>query len=265
MARSFIKSYATPAARGTAQRNHAWLTSYAAPMVLPRILSTGPTELEFEWAVGRHAEPRDLPLLADHLGAAHGAAWLRCLRGARLTAPHTDSQGVLIPGFTAPREAALHQRYRDGYLTARELPSALARLKEAAARPAAFYKDTNPRNVLITPSGRPVTLDPDDLTLAPFGYDLAKLVVTLAMTYGRLADDQVTRALAAYNRAAAAHHPALGDTTPAQFLAYAELHGVLTAPYLGRGGYRWSWSQVRPGPLPDAALSHPAHRRKPCP
>ena len=49
------------------------------------------------------------------------------------------------------------------------------RLIVAADGPAAFYKDANPRNFLITPAGHPVTIDFDDLTLAPFGYDLAKL------------------------------------------------------------------------------------------
>ena len=39
------------------------------------------------------------------------------------------------------------------------------------------------RNVLVTPSG-PALVDFDDLTLAPFGYDLAKLVVSTAMTFG---------------------------------------------------------------------------------
>ncbi len=72
---------------------------------------------------------------------------------------------------------------------ARHRRSASARhsalLHGACGGPAAFYKDANPRNFLITPAG-PVTVDFDDLTLAPFGYDLAKLVVTLAMTYGAL-------------------------------------------------------------------------------
>jgi len=56
---------------------------------------------------------------------------------------------------------------------------------------------------LITPDGLPVTIDFDDLTLAPFGYDLAKLVVTLAMTYGELPGEQIAAALFAYNTDAA--------------------------------------------------------------
>jgi hypothetical protein len=45
-------------------------------------------------------------------------------------------------------------------------------LTTAVSRPVAFYKDTNPRNILITAAGQLITVD--DLTLAPFGYDLAK-------------------------------------------------------------------------------------------
>jgi hypothetical protein len=60
-------------------------------------------------------------------------------------------------------------------------------------------------NILITSIGRPVTVDIDDLTLAPFGYDLVKLVVTLAMTHGRLPGNALGRALGAAPTATSSH------------------------------------------------------------
>jgi hypothetical protein len=243
---AFIKPYATATACLTAQRNHAWLTAHAKPLALPRIISSRSTELEFEWIDGRHAEPRDLVPLADHLGEAHGRAWSPALRGAHLASAYI-SDGYVIRDFVSPRIAALCQRFRDGHIaTIQDLDKALGLLHQTATGPAAFYKDSNPRNILITPTGHPVTLDTDDLSLAPFGYDLAKLVVTLAMTHGALPTDQIVRPLTAYNSAAAEHHPELGRTTLPRLLEYADLHGILTTPYLGRGGYRWPWTRVRP-------------------
>jgi Ser/Thr protein kinase RdoA (MazF antagonist) len=75
------------------------------------------------------------------------------------------------------------------------------RLLAGADGPAAFYKDANPRNFLITPAGATMMVDFDELTLAPFGYDLAKLVVTLAMSYGALTVGQISTALSTYNAA----------------------------------------------------------------
>src|SRR5262249_15341303 len=145
-----------------------------------------PRELAFAWVDGRHAEPRDLEGIARHLGSCHAAAWHSTLHQARLATAYT-SNGHTLQGFTDIRTTALRQHFHDGRIaSARTLDTALTLLHHATDRPAAFYKDTNPRNILIVPSGRPVTIDTDDLTLAPFGYDLAKLVVTLSMTHGPL-------------------------------------------------------------------------------
>ncbi|RZB19314.1 phosphotransferase [Streptomyces sp. F001] len=248
--RIFTKAYATEAKRVAAQRNHEWLRRHAKPMALPPITGSRARELTFAWADGRHAEPRDLERVARHLGLCHEAAWRSSLRRARLTTAYV-SDGHVIAGFVAPRAAALHQRLRAGYMaSARALDAALTLLHRTADRPATFYKDTNPRNILIAPSGPPVTVDTDDLTLAPFGYDLAKLVVTLSMTYGPLPVALIEQALTAYNSAAATHHPQLSQTTLTQLMEYAELHGILTAPYLGRGGYRWPWTRVHPTSTP---------------
>ncbi len=111
-------------------------------------------------------------------------------------------------------------------------------LHGACGVPAAYYKDANPRNFLITP-GVPVTVDFDDLTLAPFGYDLAKLVVTLSMTHGTLPTAQITRSIDAYN-SAAAHVGGLQPLTWQRLMAWAEIHHILTSRYLGHNGYQHS-------------------------
>ncbi|MGP3949602.1 phosphotransferase [Streptomyces sp. 7N604] len=264
MRQTFVKPYASVAARVRAQRNHLWLTSHAQPFALPRILSSRSTELEFEWINGRHAKPRDLVMLAAHLGDAHGSAWCAGLHGARLTAVYV-CDGHVIPDFVGLRVTALRQRFRDGHIAmAQDLDEALGLLHHGTTGPAAFYKDTNPRNILITPDRRPVTLDTDDLSLAPFGYDLAKLVVTLAMTHGAPPADHIAQALAAYNAAAASHDRELDGTTLPRLLRYADLHGVLTAPYVGRGGYRWPWTCLRPTASSHTSPNRSRLWRQPC-
>lgn len=248
--RTYTKAYASEARRVTAQRNHEWLSRHAGPMALPPITGSRLRELAFVWADGRYAEPRDLEPVARHLGSCHEAAWRSSLHKARLTTAYV-SDGHALAAFVGPRAAALCRRFREGHIASgKALAAALTLLNRTADRPVAFYKDANPRNILIPRSGPPVTVDTDDLTLAPFGYDLAKLVVTLSMTYGSLPVALIDEALTAYNSAAATHHPQLGRTTLTQLMEYAELHGILTAPYLGRGGYRWPWTRVRPTPTP---------------
>ncbi|WP_246835242.1 phosphotransferase [Micromonospora sp. MH33] len=64
----------------------------------------------------------------------------------------------------------------------------MAALLDRPSPPTAFYKDPNIRNYLV--DGEDIAVvDFDDLTLAAFGYDLAGLLVTASMTYGRL-DEQ---------------------------------------------------------------------------
>jgi Ser/Thr protein kinase RdoA (MazF antagonist) len=238
-ASGFTKSYPTAAARAAAQAHHRWLNTVATPLHLPTIIASEPRQLTFERVPGRHAQPADLATLATLLGNAHGTAWITALHNARLDRPYPLGGGLSISDFLSPRLAALE---RQGHI-----PTAAGTrlLRDAVNSPAAFYKDTNPRNVLITSSG-PVVVDFDDLTLAPFGYDLAKLIVTLAMTFGPLPPAMIGQALSAYNTAAATHTAHLGTATLRQLLAFAEVHHALTARYLGRGGYRYPWPQVRP-------------------
>ena len=117
-------------------------------------------------------------------------------------------------------------------------------LRDAAQGPVAIYKDCNPRNFLITTSG-PVTVDFDQVSLAPFGYDLAKLVVTFAMTYGAVSRNAVEAALRAYQTAANRHHPGLCGIGMPELREGAEIHHILTSGYLGRHGYRHGWHTER--------------------
>ena len=138
-------------------------------------------------------------MLAAHLGDVHGSAHAAELHQARLNQPYRTVRGHMLPSFPHRRVDAVARELRAGNVPGNELMSVVRaqRLLAGADGPAAFYKDANPRNFLITPDGLPVTIDFDDLTLAPFGYDLAKLVVTLAMTYGALPGEQDRRRAAA--------------------------------------------------------------------
>jgi Ser/Thr protein kinase RdoA (MazF antagonist) len=235
----FMKVYASGEALAAAQIHHRWLGCHVTPMRLPRLLGAGRRYLIFEFIGGRPARPEDLAFLAAHLGDAHGAAWQAELHRATLDRPYRIDDQHELAGFVAPRLTALKRRGSEDDVSMRTL------LESVAAGPAAFYKDSNPRNILITPTGEPVAVDFDDLTLAPFAYDLAKLVVTLAMTHGPISLPAIEQALTAYNRAAARHAGHLGSTSIEQLLGFAELHHIFTAPYLGRGGYRHLWPDVR--------------------
>lgn len=167
-------------------------------------------------------------MLARALGRLHAAAHKRQLHAARLGAPFLALGGLEIGDFVTSRRETLNR-----------MPIPVAQL------PVAFYKDANIRNFLLT-DGNVAIVDFDDLTLAPFGYDLAKLIVSTAMTYGRLDPREIEAALAVYNTHSAA---AGGDTTTCsgqRLRLYAEFHHLLTARYLHRNGYRDAWSEVRP-------------------
>jgi Ser/Thr protein kinase RdoA (MazF antagonist) len=179
-----------------------------------------------ELLTGHHPRPADLPVVAAALGTLHRIAYERHLHHAHLDRPFRVG-GLLINDFVTPRRAAL----------ARE-PAPCTGL------PAVIYKDTNVRNILLTEQGVAL-VDFDDLTLAPFGYDLAKLIVSTAMTHGKPAPSLVADAQAAYNTRVGAN-----ACTVNRLRHFAELHGSLTSPYLHRNGYRHPWPTVRPWPKP---------------
>ncbi|MBN1172990.1 MAG: phosphotransferase [Micromonosporaceae bacterium] len=235
---TYVKRYTDPA-RGLAARAHlAWLARLGSGVRLPHAHPGAPTLLVLEHLPGRHTEPGDLEAVAATLGRLHGTAYARHLRGARLDQPFT-ADGLTIADFHTGRHAVLDELGID-----------------VTGLPVALYKDTNLRNVLITDSG-PAMVDFDDLTLAPFGYDLAKLVVSTAMTHGRIPVGEIDAARRAY----AANVETTGGLTSActadQLAAYTEIHHRLTARYLHHHGYQHPWPTVRPWPEPASVEGNP--------
>lgn len=204
----FIKRYADPVHGLAARRHMEWLAWLDSGVRLPYLHPGTDVQLTFEYLPGRPAGVLDLPDLAAALGQLHASAYARELHTAVLGQPCHTTTGVTIADFHTGRSRVLEQL---GITT--------------DSLPAAIYKDANIRNFLITPSG-PALVDFDDLTLAPFGYDLAKLIVSTAMTHGRLPAEHIEVALAAYNRHATAAAPTEGCTLT-QLAEYAEMHHVL--------------------------------------
>ncbi|MFJ4322798.1 phosphotransferase [Streptomyces tricolor] len=247
----FTKHYETPGKVASAARHHAWLTEHARPLRLPVLTVVGPTSLTYEWIDGRPARPEDLLTLAGLLGDAHGAAWTSDLRPAALNTPHRFQDGTVFSDYLGPRQTALRRRLEQGYLPDWvALQAMLALLEKTAEGQTAFYKDSNPRNFIITEAGDVYTVDTDDLTLAPMAYDLAKLIAALILTYGPLPTESVNASLQAYNEAAGRHDARLGATDRERLDDFLALHAVLTAPYAGRNGYRHSGA---PHPYPGGS------------
>ncbi len=247
----FIKQYDKPGRCAAARANHSWLAALDADVQLPRILRAEHHTLVFEFLPGRTGRPEDLPLLAAAVGRLDAAAHRHGLQAAYLREPYHPPGGPIIPDFASPRRAALARASACAGLKPASVDAVLDTL---TSLPAAIYKDANPRNFLVTGADVAV-VDFDDLTLAPVGYDLAKIVVTTSMTYGRLGALTVRKALDTYN---AQIHP--WECQAEDFKLFAELHHLLTARYLGRHGYRHLWPAVRPWPQPPrlAARTAPA-------
>ena len=242
--RLFTKHYRTPQQCAAAARHHAWLSVHARPLRQPDLHEAAPRHLVFQHVEGRHAEPGDLPRLAALLGDAHGAAWTSKLHRARFNQPLRLPDGGCLHDYVASRTFALQRRWEQGHLANyRAMREMSALLRRSANGPVAFYKDSNPRNFLITVTGDVYTVDVDDLTLAPFGYDLAKLIHTLTLAHGPLAPDRVREALGRYNHAASRHHVILGSTHSRRLADFLELHRVLTAPYEERPHYPYAQQQ----------------------
>jgi len=232
----FTKEYPSKGRCEAAVRNYTWLRKKAQSLRLPQLMDVGNATLGFEHIAGRHAHPSDLPRLAELMGRTHGEAWASELRAACLDQPWKATVGVL-PDFLRTRQEALDRRVEAGYLApAHTLARLLRTLERTAAGPAAFYKDSNPRNFLITTTGAVYVVDFDDLTLAPFGYDLAKLLHTLALAHGRLSTSRMRAARDAYNRATTRYGAGL-TVSEDDLIGHLQLHHVLTAPYHDRPHY----------------------------
>jgi hypothetical protein len=166
---------------------------------------------------------------------------LNCHR-ARLDRPHRTNTSAMIPDFPSRRREAITRLLNGGTVPSPglTLTQAHAALDGALSQPACFYKDSNPRNHLIH-DGQATLIDFDTVSLAPAGYDLAKLIVTMTMTYGPRPQSEARTALDIYNAALTQQST---DLRPVQWEAlrtWAQIHHILTTPYFGRGGYRWRW------------------------
>ncbi len=246
--RTFRKTFSEATRARAAVEHHRWLAGLSTGVDLPAVVQNFGTVVEFEFVTGTTATPRDAAVVAGAIGRVHRAAWRAGLRQADVNQPFPLPSGHTIAGFAPPRRP----RLRAAVDSARgPLSVDLIDRWLDADLPAALYKDANPRNVLISPTRGPVMVDFDTLTLAPVGYDLAKFIVTLAMTFGELPSDLVLHSLETYRTA-------LGIDAAACPLAHiqvwAELHHLLTAPWIGRH-YVHSWDATRPWPASDAAVA----------
>ena len=177
----------------------------------------------------------------------HRAAYARELHQARLPERYRTRAGHTLTGFPDVHIGAVVRELRAGRVPDPRLTVHHAQeLIMGADGPAAFYKDANPRNLSITPAGNVVMIDFDDLTLAPFGYDLAKLIVTLAMAYGPVPATGIAAALTSYNEAAARRCQSLPGVTREELTGWAEIHHILTSRYAVDGRYPCRWDQARP-------------------
>lgn len=223
---TWVKRYDSLDRCDAARRHLSWLTGLDSGVRLPALHASGPRQLTFEHLGNHHPDPEHLDLLADTLGRLHAAAYTCDTHRAHLDRPFRTGD-LAIADFLSPRREALRKVHVDTH-----------------RQPAALYKDANIRNFLLTDTGVAV-VDFDDLTLAPFGYDLAKLIVTTAMTHGPLDQEAIDSALHTYNRRTA--HVTPSATCPLDRLfVFADIHHLLTARYLGRHGYRHAWPDVRP-------------------
>ncbi|MFD4393606.1 phosphotransferase [Kitasatospora sp. NPDC058478] len=259
MMRIFTKTFTDPHTQQRSLAHHRWIARANPDVRIPQVVHIHPTAIDFEHLDGHHGTPDDLLTLADLLGHQHTTAHTHDLHAAHLNTPHTSADHtsgdvatadvataeVTIADFADSRRERLHRLLATGTVPAPLLtPGAIdGWLEQAATMPAAFYKDANPRNFLITDTTVAV-IDFDSLTLAPFGYDLAKIIVTIAMTAGPLPEDTIRRTVAAYNR-----HPeqrGLPGCSWREFAAWCEFHHILTTPHHGTNGYRYSWHAIRP-------------------
>jgi DNA-binding XRE family transcriptional regulator len=223
---TFIKTYLTNVARSAAQAHLRWLAFHASPLRPPRIVAARARRLVFEGVEGRRPVLADLAAVASHLGAAHGTAWTTRLHAARLDTSYRLDSGHVIAGFTAGWLEMLDILERSGRLDGGEAASYRSALGEVADGPVAISTNTTPDSLLISPAGRPVSIDFDHLILAPFGYDLARLIVTLALQHGPVPKSAAQQAMNAYNPAARRHGSHLG-VNAAQMIECICLHRTL--------------------------------------
>lgn len=227
----FIKRYDSTARLRRALRNYRWLAATGLPV--PRLITVKPESgiLGFECIKGRHAvDIADLERVSAQLGSWHGP-----LAGEMRSGDCDSLSSKGIEPFLPVREELLRTLQAPDALVGGDHVEAVWALAELS--PPSVYKDVNVRNVLLGAT-RIHHVDFDDLSLAPAGYDLAKLLVSWGMTHGRRPPMEML--LDVYNQAA-------GDELcdPDTFAVWIEVHHVLTSRYVGRGSYRYWWAALR--------------------
>lgn len=242
MDETFTKAYSKPGRAKAAADHHRWLASLGAPV--PDLLEATSGQLVFTHMEGNHCRISDIPEVAALLGSLHAEAFVRELHAAKLDVPFHTTSGVRLAGFVEPRIAWLRRRRQNGLIGQRRYDTATSVISRVLGRPAAFYKDCNLRNVLV--GEKTVLIDFDDLTLAPFGYDLAKLLVSAVMTHGPLTSSIHRGALAEYRRAVENGGGPAVLCAWEEFNDWLEIHALLTGDYLGRNGYRYGWESLGP-------------------
>jgi Ser/Thr protein kinase RdoA (MazF antagonist) len=219
----FRKQYRSTTAAQAALRNYHWLNDLASGVRMPALIAHRGDTLVFEHLAGHHVLPDDLPAAAAALGQLHAVAHRQHLHAAHLDQPYPIDPQAAVADFLTPRSGIS------------------AELQHLLRRPVALYKDANIRNFLVDTEGVAI-IDFDDLTLAPFGYDLAKLIVSCAITHGNPGRRRVGETLDAYNTPL----PESLHCPTDRLQEFATLHHRLTARYLGRHGYRYSWPAADP-------------------
>ncbi len=241
---TFQKHYVSVDRWAAALSHHALLTELDV-IHLPALLDADLGSLTISWQHIPSARPlaeQDLPRVAHEMGRLHTAA-RRILSDPGRKPPR-------IAGWAAPRASRLRTLLHRGLapgasLDADHVDNALV---IGEIEPACLYKDSNVRNYLVTHDDVLVTVDVDDLTLAPPGYDLAKLLLSWALTTGDLTAPLLSQCQTAYNEAVdLTVNPGVNrrQCSLSQLLLWLEVNYVLTAPYLGRNGYEHSWPSQR--------------------
>lgn len=239
MTETWTKTYPTAQAAAKAVTHYEWIRD-VGHLPLPNLLRRDDRRLVFTHLRGRHVTPSDLPDVARLLARFHIAAHQH-LGGIRAGEPHHAHGALTIRAFDHHRKQRLLDLLTGPTpLDSRLTPSQIeAWMDHAAHLPATVYKDANVRNFLLTNTGT-VAVDFDALTLAPPGYDAAKLIVSAAMTYGPLSLTLVEETRASYNTVL--HTANLTNCTAEEFTAWIEIHHILTSPYQELNGYRHSWA-----------------------
>ncbi|MQB08167.1 hypothetical protein DXT91_29470 [Agrobacterium tumefaciens] len=113
-------------------------------------------------------------------------------------------------------------------------------LKHFSGTSSNLYKDSNVTN-FINYNGGAFIIDFDTITLAPFGYDFAKLLLTDAVKSHSLEQQRVAGALMQYRWT-----PACGALSANLMLMFMDIHWIMAQPFRRKNSYQVDWAVLRP-------------------